>query len=126
MSTEAERIANAIAAKHLKFSAGQIEVWGAAAVRPNDQTYVVVGARASGAQVELQLEVQGSRVGPLVIHDPAGFSADDERITIEGASRITLKPVLDARHSAGHVEMTGASGTHQRTTGGKPALLLTS
>ena len=126
MSTESTSIADAITAKHLQFGAGQIEVWGAAAVRPNDQTYVIVSARASDNRVELQLEVQGIKVGPLTIHDPAGFSVTDERITIQDASRVTPNRVLDARNSAGQVEMTGSSGTHRRTADGKPALLLVS
>jgi hypothetical protein len=44
MPSDAESIAQAINQRHKGFAAGRIELWGAAAVRPNDAVYVITGA----------------------------------------------------------------------------------
>ena len=129
MPSDAKTIAKAISAKHLKFGAGQIEFWGAAAVRPNDVVYTIVSATADGDKLVIAFEDAGDGGGPITVFAPNGFKSDERSITIQGAARITWTAyrgaTWDAVLAGQKVKLTApATGTHERDAGKSPALHL--
>lgn len=129
MASDAKAIAKAISDQHLKFGVGQIEFWGAAAVRPNDVVYPIVSATADGDKLVIAFEDAGDGGGPITVHAPTGFKQDQRSITIQGAARITWTAykgaAWDAVLAGNKVKLTApATGTHERDAGESPALHL--
>jgi hypothetical protein len=128
MPSDAQSIAHAINQRHKGFAAGRIELWGAAAVRPNDVVYVITGARAVGNRLDLELEDAGDGGGPISVFDPAGFSGDDGELVLQTASRVAWTvykgAVWDAVVHGASVRLAGpgGGGTHDRPTADTPAL----
>ena len=130
MTSKAQEIAQAIGQSFTKFGVGEIELWGVAAVRPNDYEYELVSAKADGARLDLRFAEamagyndEGEKGSTLSVWDPDGFKKTERGLEIAQASRVKWT-VWDLANKAGKLEVKGPGETSSRSAGKKPALAL--
>lgn len=124
MADGAAKVAQALTQDHAGFSAGRLELWGIALVRPNDLNYELTSAQAKGDTLTLTFH-DGST---LVLEGAEGLSAAKKTLAIASARKGTWteagSPPLTAELQGKQLWVTTRSGREPRALPKSPALFL--